>query len=58
MADLIDEIEALRARNNTTWVSLVRLALEVAPERAKAILRQINETDAEISKRAKELANP
>lgn len=54
---IIDEIEAVRARNNKAWMGLVRLALEVAPERAKAIFAEISKNDEEILELSKRLAN-
>ena len=56
MADLIDQIGAIRTRNNGYWMELLRLALEVDPERAKAILRQIQECDTEVTRLARKLA--
>ncbi len=57
MSDLVDQIEVVRRRNNTFWMDLLRLALEVAPERAKAILGQIEEHDSEVTRLLREIAN-
>lgn len=49
MADSIDQIERIRSRNNELWMSILRIALEVAPDRTKAVLAVINKNDREIS---------
>lgn len=54
-ADLIDQIEAIRSRNNTHWMDLVRLAFELAPERAKAIMANIAQCDGEVRRLTQEL---
>jgi len=51
----IDEIEQIRSSNNKNWMDLLRLALEVAPERAKVIVADIYKHDDKISKLVKEL---
>lgn len=48
--EIIDAVEAARKGNNTNWMDLVRLAFEVAPERARPIFKKINDSDAEIGK--------
>ncbi len=55
-AELIDQIEAIRARNNTRWMDLVRLAIRCAPREAKQILRDIHEMDGEVRMLTQELA--
>ena len=54
--DLLDQIEEIRAANNKLWMGLVRLAINVDPKRAKAILRKIAESDGEVRRLTKELA--
>lgn len=56
-AELIDRIEAIRARNNTHWMDLVRLAMELAPDRTKVLLRDIEACDGEVRRLTKELAS-
>lgn len=56
MTDPIDEIERLRARNNTLWMSILRTALTADPVSTKAIIAAINRTDQEISVQLKKLA--
>ena len=46
---IIDEIERIRARNNTNWMDLLRLAYRHAPDEAAEIVRQIYREDAAIS---------
>ena len=52
---IIDQIEGIRFKNNMNWMNLVRLAFEVAPDRAKEIMRKISEHDAEILELSKQL---
>jgi hypothetical protein len=54
---IIDEIERIRAQNNSIWMRLVRLALEVAPERARAIFKEISSNDEEILRLSRRLAD-
>ena len=51
----IDEIEKIRSSNNKNWMDLLRLALEVAPARAKVIVGEIYKHDDKISQLVKEL---
>jgi hypothetical protein len=55
-AELIDAIERIRARNNTHWMNLIRLAFEVATDRARAILQEIQRLDSEVARLTRELA--
>jgi hypothetical protein len=55
-ADLIDQIEAIRARNNTHWMNLVRLAFEVAPDRARHLMQEIERCDGEVRRLTQVLA--
>ena len=54
---MIKDIEAIRAKNNKNWMDILRLALEVAPDRAKKILREINQADSEIATLLKKLVD-
>ena len=47
-AELIDQIQQIRVANNRPWMDLVRLALEVAPQRTRAILREIAQHDGDV----------
>ena len=54
--DLIIAIEEIRSKNNTYWMDLVRLAFELAPNRARAIMKNIRKCDKEINKLTDKLA--
>lgn len=47
--DVIDQIEAVRARNNTTWMDVLRLAWKHAPDETAVLLQSIHAADSEIS---------
>ncbi len=52
---IIDQIEAIRGRNNKNWMDLLRLAFKHAPEEAAEIMAGIYKEDAEISRLVKQL---
>lgn len=52
---IIDAIALARAQNNKSWMSLLGLALRVAPKEARAILKRINTQDRKISEMLYEL---
>lgn len=54
--ETIDLITAVRARNNDLWMRLLAIALEAAPDRTKAVLREINANDRTVSDLLRELA--
>lgn len=54
--EVLGEIEQIRKRNNANWMDLARLAFEVAPERARAIMAKITEADSDINRLTKELS--
>lgn len=56
-SEIIDEIEKIRARNNVNWMDAVRLAFELAPDRARTIFKDIKECDARINELLNELAD-
>jgi len=45
---VLNQIESIRANNNSFWIEIVRIALEEAPERTKNVLNVINANDKEI----------
>ena len=45
---VIDEIEKVRTRNNVNWMDVLRLAFIHAPEKAKKLMKKINEEDNRI----------
>ena len=55
--DAVDQMEEIRAANNRAWMDLVRLALELDPERAKQILGAIHEHDRQILRLLDQLAS-
>lgn len=55
--EIINKVEQVRKGNNVNWMDLVRLAFEIAPDRARPIFKRINESDGEISKLLDQLAN-
>lgn len=52
---VIDQIEAIRGKNNKNWMDLLRLAFKHAPDEAAEIMAGIYEQDAEISALVKQL---
>ncbi len=55
--EIIDEIEAIRSRNNKNWMDILRLAFTHAPQEAADILSNIYLEDANISALAKQLTS-
>ena len=53
--ELIDRIEQIRAANNRHWMDLVRLAFEIAPDRARVLMQQIAAADDEVRRLTQEL---
>lgn len=53
---ILKDIERKRARNNVAHVGIIRIALEARPEETKALLLEISDNDAEITRRTRELA--
>lgn len=47
--EIIHQVQEIRARNNQCWMDVVRLALAVAPRKARALLAQISANDAEVT---------
>ena len=46
---IINKIQKIRSKNNVNWMNLLKLAFEVAPERAARIMKKINYDDKKIS---------
>lgn len=55
--EIIDQIEAVRTKNNKNWMDILRLAFRHAPEEASRIVASIYREDSEISALAEKLAN-
>lgn len=54
--EIIDEIEEIRAKNNTHWMDAVRLCFELDPPKARKIFQNIKACDARINELTEELA--
>tara|TARA_B100001057_G_scaffold501302_1_gene623592 strand:+ start:9805 stop:9999 length:195 start_codon:yes stop_codon:yes gene_type:complete len=53
---IIDQISNARKKNNYSWMKLLKLAMDVAPQKSKIILKQINNQDKKISKLVEKLS--
>jgi len=47
--NLINQIQAIRAKNNKNWMDLVRLAFKLDKKRAQKIFMKITENDRRIN---------
>ena len=47
--EIINKIQKIRSKNNVNWMNLLKLAFDVAPERAAKIMKKINYDDKKIS---------
>jgi len=54
--EIIDEIEEIRAKNNTHWMDAVRLCFELDPPKARKIFQDIKACDARINELTEELS--
>ena len=52
---IVDQIQAIRAKNNKNWMDLLRLALKLDYKSTAKILSLIYKDDQKISKLAKKL---
>ena len=52
---IIAEIQRIRAKNNTNWMNVLRLAFKFAPKEASKIMKKINSQDKKISSLIKKL---
>lgn len=55
---IIDQIEAVRTKNNKNWMDILRLAFRHSPEEAAAVLGEIYKQDQAISDLARQLTSP
>ena len=53
---IINEIQEIRAKNNTHWMDVVKLAFKLAPEEARDIFKKIKQCDFQVNELLKELA--
>lgn len=47
--EIIDEIQAVRIKNNQLWMDILRAAMSSAPVETKDIMKQIRQNDLRIS---------
>ena len=55
--EIINEIQDIRARNNTHWMDVVKLAFRVTPKESREIFKKIKQCDFKINELLKELAD-
>ncbi|WP_099825719.1 hypothetical protein [Oceaniglobus indicus] len=55
---IIDQIEAVRTKNNKNWMDILRLAFRHSPDEAAGILAEIYKEDQAISDLARQLTEP
>ena len=55
--EIIGEIQEIRAKNNTYWMDVVRLAFRLAPEEARSIFKKIKRCDHDINNLLNQLAD-
>jgi len=53
----INNIQKIRAKNNSNWMDLLRIALKHAPNETKKILKKINSQDKKIASLLKKLTH-
>lgn len=53
---IIDQIEAIRSKNNSNWMQILRIAFQHAPEKTSKVMSKIYSEDQKISKLAKKLS--
>mgnify|MGYP001277403099 CR=1 FL=1 len=53
--DIINQIEAVRAKNNKNWMDLLKLAFKHSPKEASEIFMEIFKEDKEVNRLAKKL---
>ena len=55
--EILNEIEKVRAKNNTYWMDVVRMCFELDEKRAQNIFSNIKECDKQIRDLSKEIAD-
>ena len=53
---IINKIKSIRAKNNTYWMDILKLAFKHAPSKSKMILRKIENQDKAITKLVRKLS--
>ena len=54
--DILNEIEQIRAENNTLWMDVVRMCFELDSERARLIFSQVKECDRKIQQLSEKIS--
>lgn len=54
---IINNIQKIRSKNNVNWMDILRLAFELDPKKASAIMKKINYDDKKISSLLKKLSS-
>ncbi len=54
--EILNEIESIRAQNNTLWMDVVRMCFELDAKRARQIFKQVKECDRKIQKLSEEIS--
>lgn len=54
---IIDAIQQVRNKNNVNWMDILRIAFKYAPEETREIFKKITDSDDEIGKLSRKLAN-
>lgn len=54
--ELINKLEEIRSKNNKSWMNLVRLAFQHAPDEAREIMKSIVDYDNQIGQITSKLA--
>tara|TARA_B100000123_G_scaffold215013_1_gene163555 strand:- start:771 stop:974 length:204 start_codon:yes stop_codon:yes gene_type:complete len=53
---ILNKIENTRKKNNNNWMNIVRLAINIAPEKVIKIMKKINKNDNRISSLFKKMS--
>ncbi len=54
--EILNEIETIRAQNNTLWMNVVRMCFELDAKRARLIFKQVKECDRKIQRLTEEIS--
>ena len=54
---IINDVQEIRAKNNTHWMDVVKLAFRISPVEARDIFKRIKYCDFKINELLKELAD-
>lgn len=56
-SQIIDAIQQVRGKNNVNWMDILRIAFKHAPEETREVFKRITDSDDEIGKLSRQLAN-